>query len=100
LGSFIFISLVAKKLYERNQIYDRFTAIVFFVGGFMQLLEFGMWKSINNLFINRLMCIISAFVVLLHPIAIYFGIKKDKLDKELQKEDGYEKKNKLMKIII
>ena len=81
LGSFIFISLVAKKLYERNQIYDRFTAIVFFAGGFMQLLEFGMWKSINNKFINRLMCIIAAFVILLHPIAIYFGIKKDKLDK-------------------
>jgi len=100
LGSFLFISIVAKKLYERNGVYDRLTAIVFFIGGFMQFLEFGMWKTLNNLLLNRIFSFLACFIILLHPIAIYFGIKKDKLDKELQKEKDYSKKNRLMRGLL
>jgi hypothetical protein len=54
------------KIDELNSIYAYFFLMSFFV---MQLIEFFLWRNLNNKELNRLFSILGAFLLLLQPAA-------------------------------
>lgn len=81
LFSFGVISLVSYKLYTRNLLNDRFLAIFIMSYGTMQLFETFIWYGLdtNNRNINFIGSILACLLLYLHPIAIMYGMRYDKL---------------------
>ena len=71
-SSFVLLLIIYNNLFTKYKIQDLNNAFVYlFIASFvfMQLIEFFIWKNINNKFYNNMFSIMATLLLLLQPIA-------------------------------
>ena len=76
LAAFISSFIVSGLLFSRNKPNDKFMAFFILTISSMQLVEFFIWKNINNKELNKFYTRIAHILAKLHPICALFVLYK------------------------
>ena len=91
LLTFILVSNVSYKLFERNLKNDRLLAFFIISYGSMQFFEFLIWLGIDRKlkYLNKIGSILAAILLYSHPLAIMIGMNYDKLYAKYKNNNFY-----------